>query len=125
MNAAYVEECGSCHVAYAPRLLPAESWKTLLQGLSKHFGVDAALDESELAPIRTYLLKQAGPKPSGKQATAVFRITETEGFRRLHAGVSERGNWPEHKSAANCEACHPDAANGAFRRLSDPNYGIE
>ncbi len=26
-NALWQAECGSCHVAYPPRLLPAESWR--------------------------------------------------------------------------------------------------
>jgi hypothetical protein len=29
----YLNECGSCHTAYAPGLLPARSWKRMLAEL--------------------------------------------------------------------------------------------
>ena len=41
---AYVQECGSCHVAFAPGLLPAASWQRLMADLGRHFGSDASLD---------------------------------------------------------------------------------
>ena len=36
-------ECSSCHIAYPARALPAASWKKIMSGLDKHFGVDASL----------------------------------------------------------------------------------
>ena len=38
---AYTQECGSCHLAYPPGLLPALSWQRLMGGLDRHFGTDA------------------------------------------------------------------------------------
>jgi hypothetical protein len=32
--AGWHSECGSCHVAYPPRLLEAASWRTIMQGLT-------------------------------------------------------------------------------------------
>jgi hypothetical protein len=43
---AYVQECGSCHVAFAPGLLPAASWQRQMNGLDKHYGTDASMDAS-------------------------------------------------------------------------------
>lgn len=37
-------ECGTCHIAYPPQLLPAPSWRRVMSGLDKHFGTDAGLD---------------------------------------------------------------------------------
>ena len=31
-NALYAEECGSCHFAYPPGLLPASSWQQVMTG---------------------------------------------------------------------------------------------
>ena len=39
---AYVQECGSCHVAFAPGLLPASSWQHLMGNLKAHYGSDCA-----------------------------------------------------------------------------------
>ncbi|MGZ8268326.1 MAG: diheme cytochrome c, partial [Burkholderiales bacterium] len=35
-------ECSSCHVAYPPKLLSAQTWRRLMGGLDKHFGTDAS-----------------------------------------------------------------------------------
>ncbi|WP_162560035.1 cytochrome C [Methylotetracoccus oryzae] len=125
MDPAYAAECGSCHVPYAAGLLPAEDWKTLLKGLAKHFGSDASMDDKDLAPIRLYLLKNARKGPSAAPSGASEpRITATSWFKATHRDAA-RGHWPEHKSAANCEACHPSAKDGRYRELSDPLYGID
>ena len=34
-NAAWKSECGSCHVAYPPGLLPAASWRAIMAGLDR------------------------------------------------------------------------------------------
>ena len=36
-----LQECGECHMAFQPALLPAESWRRIMTGLSDHFGEDA------------------------------------------------------------------------------------
>ncbi|HPQ24397.1 MAG TPA: cytochrome C, partial [Gammaproteobacteria bacterium] len=42
-NPLYLQECGSCHFAYQPGLLPARSWNNLMGGLENHFGENAEL----------------------------------------------------------------------------------
>lgn len=32
----YAQECGSCHMAFAPALLPAPSWQRIMNGLGRH-----------------------------------------------------------------------------------------
>ncbi len=44
---AYKQECGSCHLAYPPGLLPASSWQRLMGDLPHHFGTDASLDAAD------------------------------------------------------------------------------
>src|SRR5574343_427448 len=52
---AYQSECGSCHVAFPARGLPASSWQHLMGGLGKHFGTDASLDAATTKAIGDWL----------------------------------------------------------------------
>jgi hypothetical protein len=107
-------ECGSCHVAYPPQLLPASSWRALMSGLDKHFGSDASLDPRTAASIAAFLEKNAGRDRSPSR-TPALRITETRWFVHEHDEVPDRV-WknPQVKSAANCTACHVDGDKGNF-----------
>lgn len=128
-NAKWKNECGACHVAYPPNLLPAESWRALMSGLDKHFGSDASLDAASAREIGNFLEQNAG---SEKFASQMFvsrgkpqlRITETRWFRNKHDEVSQR-DWdnPKVKSPANCTACHTQAENGDYseRNVRIPN----
>jgi hypothetical protein len=107
------KECGSCHMAYPPGLLPAANWRKMMSGLDKHFGADASLATSEQAEITDFLVKHAGP---GRRVGAdVMRISETPHFVKEHREIAAPV-WkrPAIKSAANCQACHPKAAEGDF-----------
>jgi hypothetical protein len=46
-NALYLEECGACHFAYQPGLLPSRSWKKMLsqQEAKNHFEEDITFDD--------------------------------------------------------------------------------
>lgn len=113
-NEKWKAECGSCHVAYPPQLLPASSWQALMSGLDKHFGTDASLDPNSAAEIGTFLGRHAQKKrPSGKP---VLRITESRWFNQAHDEVPT-SLWqdPKVKSPANCSACHTRADNGDYR----------
>jgi cytochrome c553 len=108
------DECGSCHLAYPPRLLPARSWSAIVDGLDRHFGSDVSLDPSTAAAIRAFLMANAGPDAS-PLAAPVLRITQTRWFahehRELNVDVWRTGRVG---SAANCGACHRDAGSGSF-----------
>ncbi len=114
-NAKFQQECSACHIAYAPGLLPAESWRKMMAGLDKHFGSDASLDAKDNKEISAYLVKNASNR-WGSQ-TAPLRITETAWFKRKHdAHEIAPGVWKRAsvKSPANCAACHPKAERGDF-----------
>jgi cytochrome c553 len=114
-NAKWKAECGACHVAYPPNLLPAESWRALMSGLDKHFGSDASLDAPAAREITDYLVQNAGGKKFASWGKPQLRITETRWFRHEHDEVSQR-DWdnPKVKSPANCTACHGQAENGDY-----------
>ena len=112
-NPAYKAECGSCHVAYPPKLLPAASWQQLMARLDRHFGSDASLDAKAQDEISRYLAANAGRRepPAGVEP----RITETRWFRKEHGEVPA-ALWKSAavKGAANCGACHTRADDGDY-----------
>lgn len=114
-NPKWKAECGSCHVPYPARLLPAASWKTMMGGLDKHFGTDATMDAATTAEILAFLEKNASRRKPDTAAAPQLRITETRWFQSEHDEVPTR-LWkdPRVKSAANCAACHTKADNGDF-----------
>ncbi|MCL4798652.1 MAG: cytochrome C [Burkholderiales bacterium] len=133
VNPTWRTECGACHVAYPPALLPARSWEKLMSGLADHFGEDASLDAATAREIAAYLVRESGDRGAGragrKAARAVapgetpLRITGTRWFRHEHDEIAP-GVWRRAAigSAANCGACHEGAAEGDFseRRVAVP-----
>ena len=115
MLPAYRQECGSCHVAYPPKLLPAASWQRLLGGLPQHFGSDASLDAATVKQLATWLETHAGAPRGIGSAPAQDRITRTAWFVHEHGEVPAT-IWkrPAVGSAANCTACHAQADQGDF-----------
>ncbi|MCU0967926.1 MAG: diheme cytochrome c [Rubrivivax sp.] len=112
---AYVQECGACHTAYPPALLPARSWRRLVGGLENHFGTDAALDPATLKQIDPWLQQHAGAGRRGTGEPPQDRITRAAWFERKHRKV-EPAVWmlPSVGSAAQCAACHRGADQGRF-----------
>ena len=104
-----LQECGECHMAFQPALLPAESWRRIMTGLSDHFGEDASLEPELAAEIEAYLVSNAG----GGDGTRL-RITEQRWFRHEHDFPDRVWQRPEIRSRANCEACHRNAAQGSY-----------
>lgn len=115
-NVRWKAECGSCHVAYPPHLLPAPAWNRIMAGLDKHFGTDASVDAQTTAEIKAFLDSHAGRDWRAWEATETLRITETAWFRRKHREISA-ATWkhPAVKGAPNCAACHTAAEQGDFR----------
>jgi len=109
------QECGSCHLAFPAGMLPAESWKRIMNSLPRHFGTDASVDAATRASIEKTLV--AGAATSGRAAMPPpeDRITRGNWFVRKHHEVSA-SVWsrPAIKSAANCGACHTRADQGDF-----------
>jgi len=113
-NPTWQAECGSCHIAYPPALLPAESWRAVMAGLDRHFGTDASVDAGTAAEIGAFLERNAG-RGRWSAARPTLRVTETRWFRHEHDEV-DAAVWksPKVKSRANCAACHGGAEQGNF-----------
>jgi len=134
----YAKECGDCHFAYQPGLLPGKSWKKLLaaDALKNHFGENAELDPSTRDAILDYAVNNAAEtswyKRSRKiavateQGPAPLRITELHYISRVHQHIPEKmikGN-KEVKSLSMCNACHTEASKGVYDSdtVNIPNY---
>ncbi|MGQ9659043.1 MAG: cytochrome C [Thermochromatium sp.] len=138
VNATYSQECGSCHMAYQPGLLPPQAWAQIMtpEALANHYGDDASLSEELRTEISTFLGINAGdgslplaPSGAGNAGTdfALPRITTSVAFKREHDEIPARlvtGN-PEVKSLSQCNACHRKAAEGNYdeRWIDIPGYG--
>ena len=114
-NDTWKTECGACHLAYPPQLLPARSWRAIMQGLDKHFATDASLDPATARGVQAFLEQHAGRDRGGPEASAPIRITDTGWFRREHRKIPA-ASWahPDVRSRANCPACRRAAERGDF-----------
>ncbi len=111
----YRQECGACHVAYPPALLPGASWQRLMANLQRHFGTDASTDAAAVEELSTWLAANAGGYKRVREPPPEDRITRSAWFVRKHDEIAA-ATWksPAVKSAANCNACHARADQGEF-----------
>ncbi len=122
-HAAFEEECASCHMAFPPQMLHADSWRAMMGDLSRHFGSDASLDEKRRVAITDFLVTHAGGRKTGTTRDAsgkpLLRITETARFEKKHREIAP-ATWKRSsiKSPANCTACHTRAAAGDYSERS-------
>ncbi|MFC2973086.1 hypothetical protein ACFOJE_12780 [Azotobacter bryophylli] len=112
-------ECSSCHMLYAPGLLPAGAWQRQMDSLSEHYGSNASLAPEEEQAIRDFLLRASagnrlpveGKVGSGEPP----RITGTRWFQRKHHEIGAAKFQREAVGGPhNCVACHRDAERGDF-----------
>ncbi|MEN8166940.1 MAG: diheme cytochrome c [Pseudomonadota bacterium] len=133
----YQAECGSCHIAYQPGLLPAQSWQQMMANLEDHFGENAELPVEESSKILNYLLTNAAERvkyglprrisTSLGGNPAPLRITQTRFFLHEHEEIPGKMvlNNEQVRSLSNCDACHTKANEGSFREheVRIPGYG--
>jgi len=128
-DATYLKECGTCHFAYSPGLLPARSWILQLDRMAtgKHFGESVQLPPATRAQIQEYLTRNAadvspyeGSKTfmEGVKATQTpYRLTGVRIFKEMHTVIHEvinTKNKVKVRSITNCNACHRRADEGSF-----------
>ena len=70
-NPTYKEECGACHFAYQPELLPSASWMKILNQLDDHFGEEVELDSKKV--IADYLKSNGAENSTAKRARKIVR----------------------------------------------------
>lgn len=125
-NPLYREQCGACHMAYQPALLPAASWQAILAKLPEHFGEQVEQSASDRAALEAYLRANAAetcPSPISRQifsslgGRVVLRISQVPYILHQHQGHDIPAGAFERKSVGsrgNCRACHPTAELGCY-----------
>lgn len=123
-NAAYKQECSSCHFLYLPELLPARSWQKVMNETDKHFGENLALDEKTRAEIQSFLTANSAEKANTEWAGKIVksvgsetptRITEVPYIVKEHRKIKEEVfKRKSIGSRSNCGACHQQGAQGNF-----------
>ncbi|NEV62084.1 cytochrome C [Thiorhodococcus minor] len=142
-NPTYAEECGACHMAYQPGLLPAAAWARVMEpsALTDHYGDDASLSEALRQELATYLTGNAANFDSrtrsrafavsmasaGSTGGTLPRISTTGYFLRKHDEIPPRmvKDNPEVGSFSQCNNCHQGAAKGVYNddQVRIPGYG--
>jgi cytochrome b len=121
--AEYGAECGACHTAYHPSLLPAASWQAIIAGLDDHFGEDASLPADTATAIAAWLAANAAETWDTEAANsfrllapdAKLRVTATPFWTRRHAAIPAAVfAQPSVGGKIQCSACHRDADSGRF-----------
>ncbi len=135
-DAKYQSECGTCHFAYLPGMLPARSWDALLTKSNEHFGETLSLDPESLRHIRDFLTTNAADRSDflgSKQLlyrlsdqSTPLRITSLPMFKNYHFSVLNKMRLvaglysvrdlsrDARKGVLNCNTCHERAAAGSF-----------
>lgn len=119
----YVEECGSCHLAYPAQLLPPRSWQAIMSQLDDHFDENAELDTESRQAIEAYLAEASQSKNGSYRKLfrnlgdkVPLRITELPYFIHEHDEIPSRFIKANDKvgSLSQCNACHKSAEQGDF-----------
>lgn len=123
----YIEECGSCHFPYQPGLLPAASWKKLLdaKALEDHFGENAELGNEMRMRLLTFLEQNAADQSYYKRSRKIMaslhgqaplRITQVPYIQDKHEELEDKHvkNNPDVRSLSYCDACHREIEQGRY-----------
>jgi len=123
-NQTYIDECGACHLAYQPELLPSESWDKILAGLEDHFGETVDLDKESKKTITEYLKTNSAEHSRAKRSVKIMRslgsntpmrITDLPYIQEKHRKISQDVLQRESiGSLSNCSACHVSAEKGIY-----------
>jgi hypothetical protein len=126
-DAGYQKECGACHIAYSPGLLPAASWELVMGQLEKHFGESVALPPATKSTILRYLADNAMDKSPYAGSQVLFeklqpgsvphRIMLMPWLAYRHAVIREgmaKNGKIQVKRLSNCGECHRGAKDGSY-----------
>ncbi len=137
-NPEYREECGACHYAYPPGLLPKRSWEKLMINLENHFGEDAEIDKAIKSRLKIYMYTYSARIDSefGRERTIAKslspsdvpeRITGLKYIRHEHKDLTQQmvKYNDKVKSMSNCNACHTTIDSGRFEEddIVIPGFG--
>ena len=131
---AYATDCGDCHKAYPPFILPRRSWERIMDNLEDHFGekiTDQNISVSAQNSIREYLYAHSAEHSSREIAVKVLAsvgdrnptsLSKVPYWREVHARIDPSIFARKSvKDRSNCAACHKDFEYGV---IDDINIAI-
>ena len=114
----YTQQCNVCHFAYPPGLLPAGSWKKLLDDMPQHFTGQVMINVDTQNEISQWLQANAGSFPPVAEEPPQNRITQSVWWKKIHLNNSKlpAAVWkkPSVAKGSSCVACHQSAAKGEY-----------
>lgn len=124
-NELYQKNCGSCHFAYQPGLLPKRSWINIIDIKGGHIGGELSIDKTTKDKIRTYLVKESADFSSSERSRKIstsipgsstpIRITDVPYIQKKHQELGKDiFKRTSIGSFANCKACHQKADKGIY-----------
>jgi hypothetical protein len=125
--AVYKTACGQCHMAYPPYFLPSGSWLKILETDKNHFGSPLDLAPETKSILVKFLGEEGADKSDTRMADKIMasldegetplRLTEVPYIANKHRKISsEVFQRKSIGSLANCNACHPKAAEWVFSK---------
>ena len=136
-NQLYIKECGSCHFAYQPGLLPSSSWNKIMSNLENHYNNDASISSANLQTLTKYLNDNSAEKNMQyKRSNRIVSslasgqipdsISTTPYIIKKHSEIRKNLiTQPEVKGLFNCIACHKTADKGNYgeKDINIPHFG--
>ena len=120
----YKKECGTCHFAYQPGLLPSGSWDKILAGFEDHFGEVIELTPDSKKAIDEYLKTNSAEHSTAKRSIKIMkslgsqtpmRVTETPYIKGKHKDINpDVLKCDVIGSLSNCSACNKTAEQGIY-----------
>ncbi len=132
-NEVYKVNCGSCHFAYQPGLLPAKSWQKIVDSPGGHAGGDLSIDKQAKKEIIEYLTQNSAERADSKRSRKILasignsvptRISEVPYIKEKHHEIAQTVFLRKSiGSRGNCVACHRTAESGDYddENVSIPN----
>jgi hypothetical protein len=111
-QAAYLENCASCHVGLPPAVMPSQTWRSLVQE-AQHYGTVIPTIQEPLRQVAWNYLSTYS-RPVNKDEEVPFRLAKSRYFKALHPKVT----FEQPVNLNSCATCHPASAQFDFRSLS-------
>ena len=114
----YTQQCNVCHFAYPPGMLPAGSWKKLLDDMPQHFTGQVMINVDTQEEISQWLQANAGTFALVNEEPPQNRITKSAWWTKIHMDNKKipASVWkkPTISKGSSCVTCHLTAPKGAY-----------
>jgi hypothetical protein len=114
-NVTWRSECGACHMAFPPGLLPVDDWLDIMSRLEKHYGVDASLEPKARAEIYDYLKQNGASSRMFGSRDEEPRITTSDRFISKHRSAIRLWVKGQIKPLSDCASCHKEAGESGAK----------